>query len=204
MSFRFIAFIALIAGLVICGSGKADACERKDIKPMSFEGALEPVNCPRGVACSGKVSRAFNVPNVDDAGYSVRRRSVTRVSYCTRQELKKAVDKLPRKLRKADRETRKNLQAVIDAQGLTTPLDELYNEILGLTGNDSLKLLGLEDGEGNRLLRAEYRWMKPLSDRFVWVWDLDRRNRIIDLQTGENKPFPKWDEYGFNGQNARY
>lgn len=202
--FRFLPVMALIAGLVFCVNGKAYGCDRKDIKPMSFDGALEPVNCPRGVACSGKVSRALNVPNVEDTGYSVRRLSVTRVSYCTRQELLKAGERLPRRLRRADRETRKNLQSVIDAQGLTTPLDDLYDEVLGLAGDDSLKLMGLEDGDGNRLLRAEYRWMKPLSDRFVWVWDLDRRNRIIDLQTGDNKPFPRWDEYGFNGQNARF
>ncbi|MEO1641901.1 MAG: hypothetical protein AAFR74_01090, partial [Pseudomonadota bacterium] len=196
-------FVFLIASLsfALFAPGQAHACDRKEIKPMSFDGVIEQVRCPRGVACSGKISKAFNVPDMDGDGFSVRRKTRTSAPLCLWNAVRKAEDKLPRKYRKANRQTRELLKDIISEQGLTTPFDELYKEIMA---NDRLRLLGLEDDQGNRLLPAHYRWVEPLSDRYVWVWDLDRRNRIIDLQTGENKPFPKWDEYGFNGQHVRY
>ncbi|MHA7856644.1 MAG: hypothetical protein ACX94D_01060 [Henriciella sp.] len=201
MFFRTILFTALVTGLAFSGSGKANACVRKDIKPMSFDGAIEKVNCPRGVACSGKISKAFNVPNIDGDGYSVRRLTRTSAPLCLWNAVREAEDRVPRKYRKADRQTRERLQAIIEEQGLTTPFEKLYSEIMA---NDRLRLLGLEDDQGNRLLPAHFRWIEPLSDRYVWVWDLDWRARLIDLKTGENKPFADYDRYGFSGSMLRF
>jgi len=201
---RLFIILMAILGLSISFSGQASACERKDIKPMSFDGVIAPPNCRGAATCSRWISKIFNVPNINDDGFSVRRKTIRRSPLCLLGALKDADGKLPRKFRKVDQQSRERLQAIIDKDGLKTPLDKLYAEIMGLDGNERIRLLGLQDGEENQLLPAAYRWVEPLSDRYVWVWDLDRRNRIIDLETGESKPFPGWDTYGFRGANVRY
>ncbi|MEM7494487.1 MAG: hypothetical protein AAF296_13990, partial [Pseudomonadota bacterium] len=201
MLFRFPFLLAVLTGLAICFASDAKACDRKDIKPMNFDGVIEEVRCPRGVACSGKISKAFNVPNVGDDGFSVRRKTRTSAPLCLWNAVREAEDGVPRKYRKADRQTRERLQAIIDEHSLTTPFEELYADIMA---NDRLRLLGLEDDQGNRLLSAHYRFIEPLSDRYVAAWDLDWRARLIDLETGENKPFDDYYKYDFSGNLVQF
>lgn len=201
MLFRFPFLFAVLTGLAICFASDAQACDRKDIKPISFEGEIAPPNCRGAATCSRWISKLFNVPNVDGNGFSVRRKTRTYAPLCLWNAVRKDEDKLSRKYRKADRQTRERLQAIIDEHGLTTPFEELYADIMA---NDRLRLLGLEDDQGNQLLPAHYRFIEPLSDRYVAAWDLDWRARLIDLETGENKPFDDYYQYDFSGNLVQF
>lgn len=202
---RYLTIIFVLFISVIFPASLTHACEKADAGTWDFVGQIPENKCPgRGIACLKKDDWLIEVPNFEASGttdfYITRSHHYT----CPKRFSQSSDKKQNRWMSRYEKQNLKNMARIVEEQGLSTEPSTLMSELIAPPGKNPIRLQGLADAEDNIILPAIYRRVTPFSDRFVWVWDLDRRNRLIDLKTMKNTAYPNWDSFKMSGATVSY